>query len=307
MKTLMQVEPRTPIASAPYTITQPGSYYLTTNLIATEYGITVQANRVALDLMGFSITGPGAQGFGIRLLGTTNAALREIVVRNGMVSGFQDGVYFGYVQNGRIEHLTVSSNSMHGVTFDGSYGGACDGNTIAHCAISRNADYAVGLIGTSGRCDGNTVRDCTIRDNPMYGVLLNGYYGQCGGNTVRDCTISDNGFAGVDLNGSFGQCHGNTVCHCTIRNNASYGICVMYSDGNRIENNHVSGATGATSWGIKSEGSSANLILQNTCVGQPTNYAISANDTCGPIVTESGTLATTNGAAALSPWANFSR
>jgi len=32
MKTLTQIEPRTPIESLPFTITQPGSYYLTKNL-----------------------------------------------------------------------------------------------------------------------------------------------------------------------------------------------------------------------------------------------------------------------------------
>jgi hypothetical protein len=31
MKTLAQIEPRTPIASAPFTISAPGSYYLTTH------------------------------------------------------------------------------------------------------------------------------------------------------------------------------------------------------------------------------------------------------------------------------------
>ena len=35
MKSLAQIEPRTPISSVPFTITQPGSYYLTTNLTTT--------------------------------------------------------------------------------------------------------------------------------------------------------------------------------------------------------------------------------------------------------------------------------
>jgi hypothetical protein len=35
MKTLSQVEPRTPISSVPYTITESGSYDLTTNLTST--------------------------------------------------------------------------------------------------------------------------------------------------------------------------------------------------------------------------------------------------------------------------------
>jgi hypothetical protein len=33
MKTLAQIEPRTPIASLPFTIAGPGGYYLTTNLM----------------------------------------------------------------------------------------------------------------------------------------------------------------------------------------------------------------------------------------------------------------------------------
>jgi hypothetical protein len=32
MKTLVQVEPRTPVSSLPFSITEPGSYYLTTSL-----------------------------------------------------------------------------------------------------------------------------------------------------------------------------------------------------------------------------------------------------------------------------------
>jgi hypothetical protein len=47
MKTLQQVEPRTPISSAPFTISQPGSYYLTTNLTVTTAtnAITPAARR----------------------------------------------------------------------------------------------------------------------------------------------------------------------------------------------------------------------------------------------------------------------
>src|SRR5215207_11600534 len=43
MKTLDQVEPRKPISSLPFTITQPGSYYVTSNLVgvAASRGITV--------------------------------------------------------------------------------------------------------------------------------------------------------------------------------------------------------------------------------------------------------------------------
>src|SRR5687768_1232856 len=58
-KTLTQVEPRTPIASLPFTISAPGSYYLTTNLTGST-GISIRSSHVSLDLNGFAVTGSGA-------------------------------------------------------------------------------------------------------------------------------------------------------------------------------------------------------------------------------------------------------
>src|SRR5438477_473602 len=55
-KTLQQVEPRTPIAAAPFTISAAGSYYLTTNVtVSSGDAITITANNVTLDLNGFTI------------------------------------------------------------------------------------------------------------------------------------------------------------------------------------------------------------------------------------------------------------
>src|SRR5260370_25281380 len=55
-KTLSQIEPRTPISSLPFTITNSGSYYVTTNLFGTRNTdvITISSNHVALDLNGFA-------------------------------------------------------------------------------------------------------------------------------------------------------------------------------------------------------------------------------------------------------------
>jgi hypothetical protein len=69
----------------------------------------------------------------------------------------------------------------------------------------------------------------------------------------------------------------------------------------------VSGTRGASSYGIYVYSQSPNLVVQNTCVGQTNNFDIGSAATYGPIVTASGALSTTNGAAGLSPWANFSR
>jgi hypothetical protein len=75
MKTLDQVEPRTPLVdgapgvsvapSGTITISQSGSYYLTENLSVTSGdGINVDANGVTLDLRGFTITSSAATAGG---------------------------------------------------------------------------------------------------------------------------------------------------------------------------------------------------------------------------------------------------
>src|SRR5256885_9980710 len=86
MKSLDQIEARTPIASAPFTITNPGSYYLTTNLtVSSGNMITIATNGVTLDLNGFSLrsTAASATGYGILL----NSGLRNITLANGFIQG----------------------------------------------------------------------------------------------------------------------------------------------------------------------------------------------------------------------------
>ena len=63
MKSLDQIEPRTPISSLPFTIAAPGSYYVTRNLALSAGepgdGITIQTDNVTLDLGGYSLDGGG--------------------------------------------------------------------------------------------------------------------------------------------------------------------------------------------------------------------------------------------------------
>ena len=131
------------------------------------------------------------------------------------------------------------------------------------------------LYAFEGQCDGNTIENCSINENEDYGVLLNS---ECDGNTIRVNTISKN-------------------------NNS--GIWLYYADGNRVEANHVSGTTADPSYGIRDSNSENNVILKNTCIGQTNNFLLGNANTYGPIVTNTGALATSG--AGAHPWANFSR
>src|SRR3954471_11208089 len=69
MKSLDQIQPRTPIATLPFTISAAGAYYLTTNVATTGNGLTINANDVDVDLGGFAMIGGVGSGAAIFING----------------------------------------------------------------------------------------------------------------------------------------------------------------------------------------------------------------------------------------------
>jgi len=199
MKTLAQIEPRTPISSAPFTISTPGSYYLTTNLAgaASGSGITISANNVTLDLNGFTLQGVTSSFEGIYLSGTST----NVTVRNGTISGWGDhGVYFGDYgnrsQNLVLERLTVSAN------YNGIYGANC------------------------------IVQNCQSSDNSIFGIYV-------APGTVSHCLVQNNGYSGIYVNAPGSVVIGNNcVGNNTGTNSFNAGIMINDSN-NRIEDNNI--------------------------------------------------------------------
>ncbi|MBN1676619.1 MAG: right-handed parallel beta-helix repeat-containing protein [Kiritimatiellae bacterium] len=334
MKTLQQVEPRIPISSAPFTITEPGSYYLTTNLNTSAHGVIIQCGGVSLDLMGFSIIGDGGAGDnGIYIQGETNAPLKSVLVSDGILQSFGCGLYCRCGTSCMFRDLAATGNTFCGIFFTG-YQGRCNGNMIRSCIVNNNGSQGIYLYGVAGECKGNSVAQCVVNGNGTWGILLDGRdlgeccdnrisgctiqgnqergiwlradSGACSGNLIADCVVSGNGLEGVNLTGTGGRCSGNRIVNCSIQGNGYAGIYLGFANENRFERNHISGAaSNDTNYGIVAESSQKNLYLQNSCVGQTNNYVLNSADTYGPIVTDSGELPTTG--AASHPWANFSR
>jgi len=125
-----KLDPRTPISSAPFIITNSGSYYLTTNLtVSSGDGIDINTNGVTLDLMGFTISSTTANppsGTGILL----NSGLSDITILNGHIrggvtnngsgvfsgSGFGNGIYYSY---NPPRNVVISKVSVAGVLGEG--------------------------------------------------------------------------------------------------------------------------------------------------------------------------------------------
>ncbi|MCO5053416.1 MAG: hypothetical protein M9920_14095 [Verrucomicrobiae bacterium] len=129
MRTLTQIEPRTPVAGGMtgngLLLTGPGSYYLTGNVTLTNdnsSAIYLYGNNISLDLNGFSVingrtntsntTGISAHWSG----GQTNVS-----VRNGWVVGFDAGVVLSATQS-LIEDLTITDSHMRGINVLGNNG-----------------------------------------------------------------------------------------------------------------------------------------------------------------------------------------
>src|ERR1019366_8416418 len=128
MKTLDQIEARTPISMVLFTITNSGSYYLTINLNVTNGdAITINTNQVTLDLNGFTIssTAISANGTGI-LIGSGviditifNGHIKGGVTYNGTYSGggFANGIHDSCPNpcSARIKGIWVSGCSINGI------------------------------------------------------------------------------------------------------------------------------------------------------------------------------------------------
>ena len=134
MKTLDEVEPRIAISSLPYTITDPGSYYVTDNLTcpANFHGITINADDVSIDLMGHTLTGQGA-GTSI-YNGIYTSSHKNIEIRNGAIQDFYQGIWINSSTSHacRIMDIRSSSNTGAGILIGGT------GVVIKDCVVFDN-------------------------------------------------------------------------------------------------------------------------------------------------------------------------
>lgn len=199
MKTLQQVEPRTPISFVPFTISTPGSYYLTTNLVgaAGTNGITISSPNVALDLGGFSLLGVPGSGAGVYV----SSACHGVTVRNGNISGWAGGGVESWGQDVVLENLSTFRNGYISIV---SYGQDC---VIRSCSAISNNMY--GIVINSGVISG-----CRASGN-NYGIGASS-------STVANCAAQNNNNTGIDATYS-------TVNDCQSQGNYEYGIYAHWS------------------------------------------------------------------------------
>ena len=164
----------------PVTISESGSYRLTSNLVVTEAGVTaieITADDVTIDLAGFSIVGPNTctgtpvvctiqgGGIGIKAVADEGLSPENVRVMNGTVRGM-GGHGIRLIGNGTVvERVQAVSNGGPGIVvgmgsiidsvaaFNGS--GAAVVGLIVRGTVARNNVFGI-FIRPGGVATGNS-------------------------------------------------------------------------------------------------------------------------------------------------------
>ncbi|MFT3685876.1 MAG: hypothetical protein QM783_13295 [Phycisphaerales bacterium] len=281
-KTLPEIEPRTPITDANtpgtanvlFRITQPGSYYLTGNILGFpgKSGVLIAADNVTLDLNGFALLGVPGSGDGIAGNDVSN-----VTVLNGVCKGWgATGVsFYGSAVQGIRIHGVTAANNVNGIYVDrlaeisgcialnNTVTGIEAGNSsvVTGCTCCGNANGI--RVGNNAWVEGNTVAGAAAWAGEGTGPGAEGIRARIAstivGNNVRSFAIGYRQAAAVS--GEFGLC--------------------------RIENNQCLSCNTA----YKIEGTSNMLRSNTSALAAAAHFNIAANNMAKVVV------ATMNGAA----------
>jgi hypothetical protein len=253
-------------AGYPITISESGSYVLTSNLTVGSLAlgaIDVTASEVTIDLNGFTVSGTSScSGYGPTLAcgsptgpsGITSSA-DGTVVRNGFVRGF--GTNGVYLANGcRIEDVTATQSRAYGVR-------AGRGCVVSGVIGNRNGfagiyvDYGSLAVQSSARGNGlqgilaqpgSSVQTCAAHGNDTDGIATSNY------STLHHNASAENGADGISAfdnsvlignavwaNTGFGLDLGTTTpyMHNTVQGNTAGTV----QDGTTLGFNNCNGNT----------------------------------------------------------------
>jgi hypothetical protein len=332
MKTLAQVEPRIPLvpstlpgATTLIRITEPGSYYLTGNLVvpADKNGIVIAASNVTIDLSGFTISGLAGSENGIIHDGGLRTNIR---IHNGSIAnmGYRgiDLATFGVYppHHTSVERISISNCTDLGMYFNdgvirdcrvvecgsfGIYGHALHDSVVEGCVSEKNVHIGI-------RISQGVVRNCAVMGTAGKGIMLGygtitgcsavqnevGIYSEFG--LVADCSAQGNTDVGIFTHG--GVVRGNSITsHFAVL--ASAGVSCSGS-GARIEGNNIS----FYSAGIKATAAN-NLIVGNSFRSCNAAMDTAAGNRVGQLVTGAFSAAivgnTGGGLGITDPYANI--
>jgi parallel beta-helix repeat protein len=325
LKSLDQLEPRTPISALPYTITQPGSYYMTANLtgVAAQDGITIASNDVSLDMNGFGIQGVCCAPGRVGVLVDPAVERTGISVKNGSATGWSTGFELTAAAGGIFDALSASVNG-DGISvakgavlsncsaYENGKGIVAIDSVVTHCTAYKNNSGAFNIersvlsdcISSDNFAEGITgagrsvIESCSVSGNDAFAmdildaiVLNNRVFSNGGGIWINNNSIVSgnwlhgNGEFGVRVDGSGSYLHDNTASSNGTCAGAGY---LVAGNRNRIEANVADGGDQCVGFSVSG---ADNVVVRNSSLGHSgDNYDLSGiSNNYGPIVSDAAT------------------
>ena len=268
MKTLDEVEPRTPIHKddLPLVIKKSGSYYLAESIVYEGEGegvgdaaIAIESDDVTIDLMGFTLDGNNNTKSSAGIYSDNK---HHVTVKNGVVKKFERyGVHlageaaydnsvakvkarycnFGIVVGGDSKVTDCQVQFSHDTSISTQHNG-----TVSGCIVSNSPKYArVGIaVGVSSR-----VINCGVNIANETGIFASG------GSRVSGCSVKGCGKDGINVMDN------SIVTGCSVTN-CTLATSIRANSECLVENNTVSGCSFGVELGY---GSTARNNQLNTC------------------------------------------
>ena len=295
MKTLDEVEARIAVnatntpgtASNVHVIDEPGSYYLTGNIIGEpgKNGIFITSNDVTLDLNGFTLLGVNGSLDGV----WTSSHRINICVRNGAVRAWGDDGVAVLADNSVFEDLRISQCGGGGLISFGSQTQIVRRVAVLSVGSNAAAYSREGIhVGESA-----VVESCTVRGTGEHGVqagdeaLIRGCTIHSAGGSgietsaraiVEDCRVSSCGHDGIRVSED-SVVRANQAVGCGFSGQTYAGIAGV-SKHVRVEDNHVTNCV----IGVRTDGTGS-VVVRNSAGANTTNYQFAPGTLAGPIVT----------------------
>ena len=152
----------------------------------TGNGLVVGADGITIDLGGHRVSGAGAFN---SLAGIYNDGYDDVVVRNGQVTDFSQGVQAYASDRNRYERLSVR-RTLDGITVTESVGVVIAANRLVGNRQGLDLLRSHGTQVVGNTIDGNTTEGATDRDTT--------------GSSYRSNSLRHNGFSGLSLSAARG-------------------------------------------------------------------------------------------------------
>jgi len=242
-KTTDQIEPRVDLLNAPasanitsdannqYIINNPGSYYLSANLVVTKANaINIAASGVTLDLRGFELAGTGAADAGTGI--SVASGVQRVSVSDGTLHGVFHAIDAHLANACRFSRLIATqcvdiaflcgpsttmefcvarNNSAMGFDLDNA-------SVLSDCIADSNAGSGI-QVG-----DSSIITRCVAYNNTGNSAISTGV-----GCTLSDCQAVQNGTSTLSLVAAIDAPDNSVLTRCAaVGNYATYGISLGF-------------------------------------------------------------------------------